>query len=86
MLQLTFARMYHHTPIFTAFDNVNGQVSRSQSSRCAIGRVVIIKHSAITCHHTLLHHLPSHPITSHTAQGRTEGGVSFGSGSDSFYE
>jgi hypothetical protein len=123
MPQLTFARMYHHTPIFTAFDNVNGQVLRSQSSCCAIGRAVIIKHSAITCHHTpsphtlylsshpitshslpaitpchlthftchhtLLHHtlyLPSHPITSHTAQGRTEGGVSFGSGSDSFYE
>ena len=78
--------MYHHTPIFTAFDNVNGQVPRTQSSRCAIGRVVIIKHSAITCHHTLLHHLSSRPITSHTAQGRTEGGVSFGSGSDSFYE
>lgn len=44
--------MYHHTPIFTAFDNVNGQVLRSQSSCCAIGRVVIIKHSAITCHHS----------------------------------
>ena len=52
MPQLTCARMYHHTPIFTAFDNVNGQVLRSQSSCCAIGRVVIIKHSAITCHHT----------------------------------
>jgi hypothetical protein len=35
--------MYHHTPVHTAFDNVNGQ-------------------------------------------GRMEGGVSFGSGSDSFYE